>query len=98
MGSGAKGENGKKAEVHYYGVDVDGKMFDNSYRSGRTFSFTVGRGEVIRGWDLGIPLLNEGGNATLYIPYNLAYGEAGRPPSIPAKADLIFHVALKSVK
>ena len=97
-GSGARGEAGKSVAVDYYGVFTDGNMFDNSYRSGRPFQFTVGRGEAIRGWDLGIPLLKEGGNATIYVPYSLAYGEAGRPPSIPAKSDLIFHVALRSVK
>jgi len=96
-GSGARGEAGKSVAVDYYGVFLDGEMFDNSYRSGRPFQFTVGRGEAIKGWDLGIPLLNEGGNATIYVPYDLAYGEAGRPPSIPAKSDLIFHVALRAV-
>lgn len=97
-GTGAQGEIGKTASVDYYGVTLDGKMFDNSYRSGRPFTFTVGRGEAIKGWDLGIPLLKENGNATIYVPYNLAYGEAGRPPVIPAKADLVFHVALLAVK
>lgn len=97
-GSGAQGAAGKTVAVDYYGVFTNGEMFDNSYRSGRPFQFTVGRREAIQGWDLGIPLLNEGGNATIYVPYDLAYGEAGRPPSIPAKSDLIFHVALRSVK
>lgn len=97
-GTGAQGESGKGAEVDYYGVFLDGEMFDNSYRTGQPFTFTVGRGEVIQGWDLGIPLLKEGGNATIFVPYTLAYGEAGRPPVIPAKADLVFHVALHSVK
>lgn len=97
-GNGARGEAGKAVAVDYYGVFTDGNMFDNSYRSGRPFQFTVGRREAIQGWDLGIPLLKEGGNATIYVPYSLAYGEAGRPPSIPAKSDLIFHVALRSVK
>jgi len=96
-GTGARGEAGKAVAVDYYGVFLDGNMFDNSYRSGRPFQFTVGRREAISGWDLGIPLLKEGGNATLYVPYDLAYGEAGRAPSIPAKSDLIFHVALRSV-
>ncbi len=96
-GTGAQGESGKSVSVDYYGVFLDGEMFDNSYRAGRPFTFTVGRGEVIKGWDLGIPLLKEGGNATIYVPYTLAYGEAGRPPVIPAKADLVFHVALRGV-
>lgn len=97
-GTGAQGEAGKSASVDYYGVFLDGEMFDNSYRSGRPFQFTVGRQEAISGWDLAIPLLKEGGNATIYVPYTLAYGEAGRPPVIPAKSDLVFHVALRTVK
>ena len=97
-GSGAQGEAGKSASVDYYGVSLEGEMFDNSYRSGRPFQFTVGRGEAIKGWDLAIPLLKEGGNATIYVPYALAYGEAGRPPVIGEKADLIFHIVLLSVK
>ena len=97
-GNGAQGEAGKLALVDYYGVFLDGEMFDNSYRSGRPFQFTVGRQEAISGWDLAIPLLKEGGNATIYVPYTLAYGEAGRPPVIPVKTDLVFHVALRTVK
>lgn len=97
-GTGLRGEAGKAVSVDYYGVFTDGKMFDNSYRSGRPFQFTVGRREAIKGWDLAMPLLKAGGNASIYVPYNLAYGEAGRAPSIPAKSDLIFHVALNSVQ
>ena len=76
---------------------MDGKMFDTSFRMGRPYTFTVGRGEVIRGWDLGIPLLKKGGTAALFIPYTLAYGEAGKPPSIPEKSDLMFYVELTDV-
>lgn len=96
-GDGPQGEVGKRASVHYYGAFMDGKMFDSSFRMGRPYTFTVGRGEVIRGWDLGIPLLKKGGTGSLFIPYDLAYGAAGKPPSIPEKSDLMFYVELVDV-
>lgn len=98
QGDGAQAENGKQVSVDYYGVTMDNKMFDNSFRRGAPYTFTLGRGEVIKGWDLGIPLLNTGGAATLFIPYQLAYGEAGSPPNIGPKAELVFYVELKDVK
>lgn len=96
-GDGPQGETGKRASVHYYGAFMDGKMFDTSFRVGNPYTFTVGRGEVIQGWDLGIPLLKKGGSASLFIPYTLAYGEAGKPPSIPEKSDLMFYLELVDV-
>jgi FKBP-type peptidyl-prolyl cis-trans isomerase FkpA len=97
-GDGVQAENGKQVSVDYYGVTMDNKMFDNSFRRGSPYTFTLGRGEVIKGWDLGIPLLKTGGSATLFIPYQLAYGEAGSPPNIGPKAELVFYVELKDVK
>ena len=97
QGDGIKAESGKRASVAYYGVNMDGKMFDNSFKRGRPYPFTVGRGEVIKGWDEGIPLLNVGGKATLFIPYQMAYGEAGSPPNIGPKAELVFYVELAEV-
>ncbi|MFT6335069.1 MAG: FKBP-type peptidyl-prolyl cis-trans isomerase FkpA [Saprospiraceae bacterium] len=98
QGEGAQAVNGKNVSVHYYGVTMDGKMFDNSFRVGRPYPFSLGAGRVIRGWDLGIPLLKVGGKATLFIPYDLAYGEAGKPPTIGPKAELVFYVELTDVK
>ena len=97
-GSGRQPQNGQGVEVNYYGTLTDGKMFDNSFGRGEPFTFTVGQGMVIKGWDVGIPLLKEGGKGTLFIPYEMAYGEAGRPPSIPAKSELVFYVELLKVK
>lgn len=97
QGDGEQAEAGKIATVQYYGAFYDGKMFDSSFKSGRSFSFTIGRGEAIKGWDVGIPLLKAGGKASFFIPYSLAYGEAGRPPSIPEKSDLYFYVELDKV-
>ncbi len=98
QGDGDFAEAGKRATVHYYGAFMDGKMFDSSFRMGRPYTLTVGRGEVIQGWDKGIPLLKKGAKASLFIPYTLAYGEAGNPPNIPEKTDLMFYVELVDVQ
>ncbi len=91
-GQGETPKEGDNVSVHYYGTLTDGKMFDNSFSRGQPFTFALGKGQVIKGWDLGIALLKPGGSATLFIPYQIAYGEAGRPPSIPAKSELVFYV------
>ena len=96
-GDGPYGEKGKRATVHYYGALMDGTMFDSSFKAGRPYPFMVGAGSVIKGWDEGIPLVKKGGTASLFIPYEMAYGEAGRPPSIPEKAELYFYVELVDV-
>lgn len=97
-GSGAKAERGKTVEVHYTGFLENGDIFDSSVLKGQPISFRLGVGMVIPGWDEGLTYLNAGGKALLSIPYNLAYGETGRPPLIPPKARLIFNVELISVK
>ena len=98
QGDGLQAENGKSVSVDYYGVTMDGKMFDNSFRAGRPYTFPLGAGQVIQGWDLGIPLLKVGGKATIFIPYQLGYGEAGSPPNIGPKSELVFYVELTDVK
>ena len=98
-GDGPKPESGKVVQVHYYGVvKEDGSRFDDSWTRGESFEFTLGRGSVIAGWDEGLSLLSKGSKATLFIPYNLAYGEAGRPPQIPEKADLVFYIEFEDIK
>ncbi len=97
QGDGQKPVDGDFVSVQYYGVLMDGTSFDNSYKRGEPITFTLGRREVIAGWDQGIALVNEGGSALLITPYTLAYGEAGSPPSIPAKSDLAFYVELENV-
>ncbi len=92
-GKGEQLKIGDMITVHYYGVlKSDGTMFDNSWRNGTPLQFPLGAGQVIRGWDEGFALLRKGAKATLIIPYEMAYGEGGRPPVIPAKSDLIFYV------
>lgn len=97
-GTGAQPQTGDNIVVHYSGYLEDGTMFDSSVMRDQTFDFTVGMGQVIRGWDEGLLAMQEGERRTLIIPYNLAYGEQGRPPTIPPRATLIFDVELIEVK
>lgn len=97
QGTGKQPKTGSTVLVQYYGTLTDGTMFDNSFKRGRAFNFPLGQGRVIPGWDEGIALLKEGAKATLFVPYQLAYGEAGKPPTIPEKSELIFYVELEKV-
>lgn len=97
-GTGDIPVRGKTVDVHYTGFLENGDIFDSSVLKGQPISFRLGVGMVIPGWDEGIGLLKSGGSALLSIPYNLAYGESGRPPMIPPKARLIFNVELIKVK
>lgn len=96
-GDGEKAETGDNVSVHYAGRLLDGSPFDDSYKRGQPFSFPLGGGRVIRGWDEGIAYLNVGDSATLIIPSELGYGPADRP-GIPANSTLIFDVQLMGVK
>ncbi len=83
--------------VQYTGWTTDGKKFDSSYdHGGDPFTFPVGARRVIIGWDTGFEGMRVGGKRRLIVPYQLAYGEAGHPPEIPAKSDLIFDIELVS--
>ena len=94
-GTGAQPTAASTVEVHYEGRFMDGKVFDSSIARGETISF--GLNQVIKGWTEGLQLMKVGGKTTFIIPYNLAYGEQGRP-GIPAKSDLVFDVELFDVK
>ena len=93
-GKGAVPDAGEVIDVHYYGMLTDGTMFDSSFKGGMPISFPVGRGQVIPGWDEGLTIFKRGTKGTLFIPYELAYGEAGSPPVIPPKSELVFYVEL----
>ncbi len=96
-GTGPQATAGKTVKVHYTGTLLNGQKFDSSVDRGEPFSFTLGRGQVIPGWEEGIALMKQGGKARLIIPSKLAYGEDGRP-SIPPSSTLVFEVELLEVK
>jgi FKBP-type peptidyl-prolyl cis-trans isomerase len=89
-----KPKGGDEVIAHYEGRLLDGTVFDSSYKRGAPITFRVGVGQVIRGWDEALLTMKKGEKRTLIIPYWLAYGDAGRPPSIPPKATLVFDVEL----
>ncbi len=99
VGSGQVAKEGDRVRVHYTGWLTTGKKFDSSVDAGRPFTFALGNGEVIRGWDEGVAGMKVGGKRQLRIPPDLGYGENGTPDgTIPANATLIFDVQLLSVQ
>ena len=98
VGTGAQAVAGKKVSVQYVGVHyATGKQFDASWDRGEPFSFTLGEGDVIKGWDQGVPGMKVGGRRQLVIPPDLAYGPSGVPPDIGPNETLVFVVDLLSV-
>ena len=98
LGEGEEAVAGKIVVVHYTGWLADGSMFDSSVNNGRPESFTLGNGEMIDGWDEGIPGMRVGGKRKLVLPPALAYGRRGFPPVIPRNATLVFDVELLDVR
>ena len=103
VGTGAVAVAGKTVSVHYVGILGTGEKFDSSRDRGVPFSFSLGAGAVIKGWDEGVVGMKVGGTRVLIIPSELAYGDAGIPgPNgtyvIPPKATLVFQVELLDVK
>jgi len=97
-GSGAEAKSGDKVTVQYVGVNYkNGKEFDSSWSRSEPFSFTLGAGEVIPGWDQGVEGMRVGGRRELVIPPELAYGEAGAPPAIGPNETLVFVIDLLEV-
>jgi FKBP-type peptidyl-prolyl cis-trans isomerase FkpA len=98
IGTGAVAEPGKTVKVHYTGWLTTGKKFDSSVDRNEPFSFTLGRGDVIKGWDEGVVGMKVGGKRQLRIPPSLGYGANGAGGVIPPNATLIFDVQLLAVE
>jgi FKBP-type peptidyl-prolyl cis-trans isomerase len=97
VGTGQVAKDGDHIKVHYTGWLTSGKKFDSSVDAHRPFDLTLGKGEVIKGWDEGIAGMKVGGKRQLRIPPDLAYGAQGYPGAIPPNATLIFDVQLLAV-
>ncbi|MBC7542450.1 MAG: FKBP-type peptidyl-prolyl cis-trans isomerase [Candidatus Sericytochromatia bacterium] len=98
VGTGASPRTGQVCTVHYSGWLTNGKKFDSSVDSGRPFSFPLGQGRVIKGWDEGVASMHVGGKRKLVIPAPLGYGAGGSPPDIPPNATLVFEVELLGIR
>jgi FKBP-type peptidyl-prolyl cis-trans isomerase len=98
VGNGAVAKEGSHVRVHYTGWLTSGKKFDSSVDAGKPFDFTIGNGEVIKGWEEGVAGMKVGGKRQLRIPPALAYGTQGYPGAIPANATLIFDIQLLGVQ
>ena len=96
-GTGASPKQGQSVTVHYTGTLQDGTKFDSSVDRGQPYTFKIGTGVVIQGWDEGVLTMKVGGKRRLIVPANLAYGAAGRP-GIPPNAPLTFEIELLGVQ
>ncbi len=102
VGTGAEAKSGNTVTVNYTGTFTDGNKFDSNvdpkFRHVEPFSFLLGAGQVIKGWDLGVAGMKVGGKRKLTIPPELAYGAAGAPGAIPPNSTLLFTVEFLDVK
>lgn len=96
IGEGEEVPPGATVTIHYDGWLTDGTPFDSSYDDGAPATFPLGA--LIDGWQKGIPGMRVGGKRRLHIPYQMAYGERGRPPRIPERSDLVFVIEMLGIE
>jgi FKBP-type peptidyl-prolyl cis-trans isomerase len=97
IGTGDNPKPGQNVTVHYTGTLENGTKFDSSVDRGQPYTFPIGTGVVVKGWDDGIMTMKVGGKRRLIIPANLGYGAAGRPPKIPPNSTLLFEIELLGI-
>ncbi|HEX5745239.1 MAG TPA: FKBP-type peptidyl-prolyl cis-trans isomerase [Archangium sp.] len=98
VGTGAEATPGKTVTVHYVGTLTNGSKFDSSRDRNQGFTFRLGAGQVIQGWDKGVAGMKVGGVRKLTIPPDMGYGARGFPPVIPPNSTLVFEVELLDVR
>lgn len=98
VGDGDEAQTGKTVSVNYLGTLTNGTKFDSSYDRNQPFSFTLGGGQVIKGWDQGVVGMKVGGKRKLVIPADLAYGDQSPSAAIPPNSTLVFEIELLSVQ
>ncbi len=98
VGTGKEAKTGDTVTVNYRGTLTDGKQFDSSYDRNEPFTFQLGAGNVIKGWDEGVQGMKVGGKRKLIIPSDLGYGEQGMGADIPPNSTLVFEVELLKVE
>ena len=98
VGSGKMAEPGMTVSLHYTGYLTSGYKFDSSLDRGQPLKFQIAGGEMIQGFDEGVRGMRIGGKRKIFVPWSIAYGEAGRPPQIPPRSDLVFDLELLDVK
>jgi FKBP-type peptidyl-prolyl cis-trans isomerase len=97
LGTGPEAKTGDHVSVHYTGTLTDGTKFDSSLDRKEPFEFSLGEGQVIKGWDQGVVGMKKGGKRKLTIPSELGYGANGSPPKIPPNATLVFEIELLGI-
>ena len=97
-GNGLVPQPGQTVSVHYTGCFTDGQKFDSSVDRDEPFSFVLGQGQVIAGWDLGVAQMQVGDRVKLTIPPELAYGKDGYPGAIPPNSTLVFEIELLGIQ